>query len=86
MICGLGSTDSTDMTLKANGSFQEVRTTDLKFVEGRPEVREHDACYYEITAVDIATLDEQIMDKGDGYKINIRFLAKTEMNVYIYEG
>ena len=66
-ICGLGTSNSTDMTLKANGTFQTVHTTDLKYVEGRPEFRQHDACYYEITAVDIATLDEHIMDQGDGY-------------------
>jgi len=56
----------------------------MKYREGRPEVREYDACYYEIVSVDPQTLE--LPSSANGPRIFIQFTKKIEMNVYIYEG
>lgn len=60
--CGVSPSSSYDMGLIAGAGVKEVKTTDLRYREGMPEIREYDACYYEVTAESMAKLNKDIKD------------------------
>ena len=49
-ICGIGEgSDGLDMSLMAAEEHRAVLSTEIKYIEGNSEVRQYDACYYEIS-------------------------------------
>ena len=47
------------MTLTAGTDKLKISTTDLHYIIGGSEVRQHDACYYEIIMDEIAVGEEK---------------------------
>ena len=72
------------MALKADGTSKRVWSNEMRYREGRPEVREYDACYYEIGSVD----PNQLQNSGlaENSRIYVEFTQASNMNVYIYGG
>lgn len=85
-VCGIANSTSIDMGLKAGIEVQTISTSDLKYREGRPEYRQYDACYYEITASDPDQMTSDLFGSGQVARIYISFSAAKHMNVYIYKG
>ena len=72
------------MALKADGTSRTVWSNEMRYREGRPEVREYDACYYEIGTVDPNQLQSQNL--AEKSRIYVEFTQANDMNVYIYGG
>jgi hypothetical protein len=72
------------MALKADGTSKRVWSNEMRYREGRPEVREYDACYYEIGSVDPNELQNSGL--AENSRIYVEFTQATNMNVYIYGG
>lgn len=55
--CGVDTSSSTDMRVYANMEEQMVYSKDMRYVEGMPDDRRYDACYYEVTTGDNSTIN-----------------------------
>ena len=75
--CGIDDSSSTDMSLSAGREPKTVKSDSLRYKEGRPDVREYDACYYQVSPVESASPNDRIF---------VEFSKLKEMNVYVYQG
>jgi len=73
------------MNLMAAWEHTIVSSDEMRYVEGRPEVRKYDACYYQIN-VDVASMTVPETEEGYVPRIFVQFYKKSNMNVFIYSG
>ena len=77
------------MTLAASTDKALISTTDLHYIIGSSEVRQYDACYYEIN-MDQTTDQNQIQaligNDENELKVKFQLKEKQNVNVYIYGG
>jgi len=89
-ICGISQFPLNDHRLNATEFEKSLYSDKMRYIEGNQREREYDSCYYEINKG--PEVDDEILDTIKSRDINgevslyIKFLKKTEMNVYIYGG
>ena len=75
------------MTVFAGLDPKIISSTDIRYREGRPDVRQYDFCYYIIQSEDYPDWDDMNgTDILENYMIEVELVKSTEMNVYVYSG
>ena len=75
------------MVIRAGQIPNTIASTDIRYREGRPEIRQYDFCYYEIINENYKFWDDKNgTDVLEDRLITFELLKSTEMNVHIYEG
>jgi len=95
-MCGISTTQAEDVegSMKINAdltkqSISLVGDTALQYIEGRPDVRSYDSCFYEIgSKVENTPLAENSTESSEqeDLKIIINLTKLKNMNVFVYEG
>ena len=69
------------MTVFAGLDPKIISSTDIRYREGRPDVRQYDFCYYIIQSEDYPDWDDMNgTDILENYMIEVELVKSTEMN------